>query len=68
MTLPAAGGPCPLPNNVYGHGRIDAFEAVSATLGSQPGFDLPWLSETPISGTLAAGEVLPFSSPTTLLD
>ena len=51
-----SGGPCPLPNNVYGHGRIDAFEAVSATLGSQPGFDLPWLSETPISGTLAAGE------------
>ena len=30
--------------------------AVSATLGTLPAFDLPWLSETPISGTLAAGE------------
>ena len=50
------GGPCPLPNNVYGHGRIDAFEAVSATLGTLPAFNLPWLGETPISGTLAAGE------------
>ena len=50
------GGPCPLPNNVYGHGRIDAFEAVSATVSTPPAYDLPWLSETPIRGTLAAGE------------
>jgi subtilisin family serine protease len=49
------GGPCPLPNNVYGHGRIDAFEAVSYTLSILAPFDLPWLGETPISGTLDAG-------------
>jgi len=49
------GGPCPLPNNVYGHGRIDAFEAVSATINTPPAYDLPWLSEAPIRGTLAAG-------------
>jgi subtilisin family serine protease len=53
------GGPCPLPNNAYGHGRIDAFESVSTTISTQPGFDLPWLSESSVSGTLAAGEGVP---------
>ena len=53
--LSCLGDPCPGANNVYGHGRIDVFEAVSAALGYPP-YNLPWLSENPISGTLAAGE------------
>jgi subtilisin family serine protease len=49
------GGTCPDPNNVYGYGRIDVFEAVSVTLGTPPAFNLPWLIESPISATLPAG-------------
>jgi subtilisin family serine protease len=53
--LSCGGTSCPEgANYVYGHGRIDAFEAVSATLGMLD--DIPWLSEVPISGTLAPGE------------
>jgi hypothetical protein len=52
------GGPCPEPNYVYGYGRIDAFEAVSATLATIPPDKLPWLSEAPVSGTLASGEAV----------
>ncbi len=54
--LSCGGTACPEPNYVYGHGRIDAFEAVSATLVTPPPVDLPWLGEAPISGTLEAGE------------
>lgn len=59
---PSCGGtPCPDgANNVYGWGRIDAFEAVSLTLSGQE-FDIPWLAESPISGTLGPGEGLPVS-------
>jgi hypothetical protein len=55
--LSCGGSACPDgANNIYGWGRIDAFEAVSTTLG---GVDsIPWLTETPISGTLAPGEGL----------
>jgi subtilisin family serine protease len=43
-------------NNIFGWGRIDAFEAVSLTVGGPDlPFDIPWLSETPVSGTLAPG-------------
>lgn len=49
------GDPCA--NNVYGWGRIDAFEAVSLTL-SHPSDPLPWLRETPAGGTVAPGERL----------
>ncbi len=53
--LSCGGTPCPDgANNVYGWGRIDAFEAVSLTLGGLE-YDLPWLSETPTSGTLDPG-------------
>ena len=48
------GGPCPAPNNVYGWGRIDAYEAVSLTLALAD--VLPWLDERPVAGTLAPGE------------
>jgi subtilisin family serine protease len=50
------GDPCPGANNVYGHGRIDVYEAVNAALSNLPSTELPWLSEVPISGTLQAGE------------
>jgi len=54
--LSCGGTPCPDgANNVYGWGRIDAFEAVSLTLSGLE-YDLPWLSETPQSGTLGPGE------------
>ena len=49
--LYCGGDTCPGSNNVYGHGRIDVFEAVSATIGMP--YDIPWLSEAPLSGTLA---------------
>ncbi len=48
------GGPCPAPNNVYGWGRIDAYEAVSLTLALAD--VLPWLDERPVAGVLAPGE------------
>jgi subtilisin family serine protease len=50
------GEPCPGPNNTYGYGRIDVFEAVSEVL--EQGYDIPWLDENPISGTIAPGESL----------
>jgi hypothetical protein len=50
------GGPCPEPNNVFGHGRIDAFQAVSMALGNPPQVDLPWMSEAPISGIITVSE------------
>ncbi|MGC8873788.1 MAG: clostripain-related cysteine peptidase [Chloroflexia bacterium] len=53
--LLCGGDPCA--NNVYGWGRIDAFEAVSLTL-SHPSDALPWLREDPTGGTLAPGESL----------
>jgi subtilisin family serine protease len=50
------GGTCPEPNNVYGHGRIDVYQAVYEALSNPPHVELPWLSEEPISATLPAGE------------
>jgi Subtilase family len=53
--LSCGGTPCPDgANNVYGWGRIDAYEAVSLTLGVED--VLPWLDEMPKGGTLAAGQ------------
>jgi subtilisin family serine protease len=52
--LYCGGSICPAPNNNYGHGRIDVFEAVSATLDLPD--ELPWLSESIISGSLEPGE------------
>ena len=53
--VPCAGdSACPGANNTYGHGRIDIYEAVAAVF-SQP-FDLPWLDETPTSGSLNPDE------------
>jgi subtilisin family serine protease len=54
--LACGGDTCPGANNVYGHGRIDAYTAVYSALGNPPQVDLPWLSEAPISGTIPAGE------------
>jgi subtilisin family serine protease/PKD repeat protein len=39
------------PNNDWGYGRIDAYAAVDMALN----MDVPWLSEEPITGTVAAG-------------
>ncbi|MFZ2097966.1 MAG: S8 family serine peptidase [Anaerolineales bacterium] len=50
------GGTCPEPNNVYGHGRIDVYQAVYKAMSNPPQVELPWLSEEPISATLPAGE------------
>ncbi len=50
------GSACPGANNVYGHGRIDAYKAVLAALGNPPEAELPWLDEAPLSGTIHAGE------------
>jgi hypothetical protein len=50
---------CPEPNNVYGHGRIDVYEAVWVALGTPPPHgELSWLTENPLSGTLSAGEMI----------
>jgi hypothetical protein len=49
------GGTCPEPNNVYGHGRIDVYQAVLVALGNPPPVELPWLDEAPISAILPAG-------------
>ena len=38
-------GPATSPNNVYGWGRIDAYEAVSLALSSD--WDIPWLDVNP---------------------
>lgn len=56
--LTCGGDACPDPNNVFGHGRIDAYEAVNAALGNPPHVELPWLDETPISATLPAGSTI----------
>jgi subtilisin family serine protease len=47
--------PGDVPNNVYGWGRIDAYEAVSLTLSAN--WDIPWLSLNP-----EGGEVMPSGS------
>lgn len=49
------GGTCPAPNNVYGHGRIDVYQAVLAAMGNPPPVELPWLDEAPLTATLPAG-------------
>jgi hypothetical protein len=55
--LSCGGSSCPGgDNNVYGHGRMDVYEAVSAAIGENPIINLPWVSEEPISGTIPAGE------------
>ncbi len=40
-----------IPNNVYGWGRINVFDAVSMALTYT--WDIPWLEVTPVSGTVA---------------
>lgn len=56
--LSCGGTPCPDgANNVYGWGRLDAFQAVSLALGGLA-VDIPWLSEAPTAGTLAPGQGL----------
>jgi hypothetical protein len=55
------GTPCPDGgNNIYGWGRIDAFEAVSLTLGGAS-YDIPWLSVDPAGATLGPGEGISLS-------
>ncbi len=54
--LACGGEACPGPNNVYGHGRIDVYEAVSDTLPSH--FDVPWLVAGPLEGELQPGEAI----------
>jgi subtilisin family serine protease len=44
-------GPTDIPNNTYGWGRIDAFEAVSMALSSE--WDVSWLDVTPVDGVVA---------------
>ena len=56
QNLTCGGDACPGANHVYGHGRIDAYQAVFAALGNPPPTDLPWLAEAPLSATLPAGE------------
>jgi hypothetical protein len=48
------GNPQP-PNDVYGWGRIDAFEAVSLTLGQSSLDELPWLNVEPRFGEIIPG-------------
>jgi subtilisin family serine protease len=50
-------GPEEPPNNVYGWGRIDAYEAVSMALSSN--WDISWLVVNPSMGELAPGEWMP---------
>jgi subtilisin family serine protease len=47
---------CPGPNNTYGHGRIDVFEAVLATIGIS--YDVPWLTAGPMAVELPPGGVI----------
>jgi subtilisin family serine protease len=42
-----------VPNNQYGWGRIDAYEAVDMALSGN--WDIPWLAVDPMGGTVAAG-------------
>lgn len=59
--LSCGGTSCPWgPNNVTGWGRIDAFEAVSLTVGGIA-YDIPWLSESPVSGTVSANANVPIA-------
>ena len=56
--LSCGGTPCPDgANNVYGWGRIDAYEAVSLTMGGLL-FDLPWLSEAPTAGVISPSQTI----------
>ncbi len=56
--LSCGGTPCPDgANNVYGWGRIDAFQAVSVTLAGAE-LNIPWLAENPTYGTLGPGQGL----------
>jgi hypothetical protein len=43
-----------VPNNQYGWGRIDAYEAVSMALNTN--WDVPWLEVNPLSGTVLTGD------------
>lgn len=45
-------GPGNVPNHATGWGEIDAYAAVAAAI-DHCGVDVPWLVETPISGTIA---------------
>ncbi len=56
------------PNNVYGYGRIDAYEAVSMALSAN--WDISWLSVTPAQGVVAPddGITLTLTFDTTGLD
>ncbi len=47
-------GPASIPNNQYGWGRIDAYQAISMALSSA--WDIAWLSPAPAGGTVASGE------------
>jgi subtilisin family serine protease len=46
-------GATTVPNNQYGWGRIDAYEAVSMALHTD--WDIAWLSLEPVSGTVPSG-------------
>jgi hypothetical protein len=46
---------CPSPNNTYGYGRIDVFEAESETIGLP--YDVPWLTAGPLAVELQPGRV-----------
>ncbi len=50
------GGPCPDGNNIYGDGRIYAYDAVAAV--AQP-MDIPWVREDPVTGTVPVYDVWP---------
>jgi PKD domain len=50
---PIGDKPCPGLNNTFGYGRIDLFEAVSATIGTP--YDVPWLSAGWLAGKLDPG-------------
>jgi subtilisin family serine protease len=43
-----------IPNNQYGWGRIDAYEAVSMAVHTN--WDVPWLAAHPVSGTVPPGD------------
>jgi subtilisin family serine protease len=55
-TSEGCGGDLPdaVPNNVYGWGRIDVYEAVSLALSHE--WDIPWLDVNPVSGDILPGE------------
>ena len=45
--------PTDIPNNVFGWGRINAFDAVEMALATD--WDIPWLDVDPLGGTIATG-------------